>query len=261
MLKTIKTALTVIGFFLLAGCVTTTTDEFSKEKDLSKAEQTYIQIAYAHINRGNLIEARRPLDKALSLNKRSAGAYLGWGLVYSLEKEIELAHENFKKAIRFDETQESRYQYGVFLYNIGDYKGAYREFKKVTADTRYQRRAVSFDFLGLSAARIERKSEAIEYFERAITLNRQLSGPYINLAQLHRTNQDFQKAYSAYNGYARLVRLELARHSAGTLWLGIQLAHEVGDEDTEASLALKLRNVYPESRELQAYQEWKQAQN
>jgi type IV pilus assembly protein PilF len=40
------------------------------------------------------------------------------------------------------------------------------------------------------------------------------------------------------------------------LWLGVRLEHQLGNKDAEASQGLALRNLFPNSRENQEYQNW-----
>jgi len=244
----------------LTACVTTTNSPLEKKKDLSKAETTYVQIAYAHLAQGNVQEAKRAVNRALEINKNSAGALIGLGLVYSAEDEPKLAEKEFKSAIRYDDTEEARYQYATFLYNQGRYDASYKQMKTVTEDTNYKRRAQAFDILGLVTLRLERPSEASRHFNKAITLNRQLASAYINLANAHVSLEDNVKAYDAYQGFAKLAKLNLAAHNAATLWMGVQLAHVNEDIDAEGSYSLQLKNLYPKSKEYQAYVEWRQEQ-
>lgn len=255
--------LTVISTMLglLAGCVTTVKDPLSDEVNLQEAENTYVQIAYAHISRGNYQEAKRPLEKALELNDESGGAYIGLALIYAREDEPELAEKNFKLAMRYDETPEARYQYATWLYNQGRLKESYKQMNRVTQNTTYGRRSQAFEILGIISMRMEKPEQAVEHFEKAITLNRQQASAYINLAQAHLTLDREVAGYRAYQGFVRLVKIEMARHNAATLWLGVQLAHLNNDLNAEGSYSLQLEKLYPSSNEYLAYQSWKKEQN
>lgn len=146
LVKKIWILLVIVG---ITGCVTTTSSSFTKQKDLKKAELTYIEIGFAHIQRENYLEARKALDNALDLNPKASGAHLGYALIYAREEESALAHKSFKTAIRYDETQDSRYRYGIYLFQHEDYDAAKKAFTKVAEDTRFIYRASTFDFLGL----------------------------------------------------------------------------------------------------------------
>lgn len=256
----VKTGLMLLTIFWLAGCVTTTTSSMVKKKDLSKAELTYIQIGYAHISEQNLQAAKSSFDRALTLNKSSAGALMGMGIIFAAEEEPALAEKYFSSAIRSDKTPESRFQYAIWRYNVQDYKKAYSQMGKVVTDTSYFKRAEAYDILGLLALRLDKPANAITYFKKAITLNRQQINSYINLSNAYMTQDEPVKAYEAYNGFAKLVRIDFAIQSSTTLWLGTQLAFLNGDVNAASSYGLQLKELFPESREAQLFLDWQESQ-
>lgn len=243
---------------LIVGCVSTSSSVMDQKKDLNKAELTYVQIGYSHIKESNYQSAKRPFERALEINKNSAGAFLGLAIVYAYEDEPELAEKNFALAIRHDDTPESRFQYAVWRYNVGDYKQAHNEFSKVVEDTTYEKRAESYDILGLLELRLQQPTAAIKSFRKAITLNRQFVSAYLNLTNAYMTIDDTVMAYDAYNGYAKLVRIGLTVQTANTLWLGTQLAELNADKGAVAVLSAQLIDKFPNSKEAEAYRAWKE---
>lgn len=258
-MRLMKGVLSVLAIVYLAGCVTTQVGPFDEKRDLARAEQIYVQIGYSHYEQGNLFQAKEALGKALEINPRSAGAHLGIARVYTQEEEFRLADRHFQRAIRFSDDTENRFQYAVFLYNQGDMRAAYREFDEVVKDTRYIRRAVSFEYRGFSAIQLERTEDALASFERAVTLNRQLANSHLSIARIWFEREDFVTAYQSFQQYTALVRARLATHNASTLWLGIQLADYNQDSNALASMELQLRSQYSESPEYQSYLEWQRS--
>ncbi len=248
---------TAIFFSLfLAGCITTTTSSIDAKKDLQKAELTYVQIGYGYFERGQLQEAKKALIKALDINSKSAGAHMGLARVYERELEFKLADDHFQKALRYEETTEGHFQYGVYLYNRGDLKSAYKELNKVLKDTVYVRRPVAFEYQGVISTRLDKIDEAITYYRRAIALNPMMANSHIGLTNIYFNRQDFATSYSYFNGFVGLVRAQLARHTASTLWLGIQLADINNDKNSLSSLVLQLKNQFSTSNEYKLYIEW-----
>ena len=245
---------------LLAGCVSTSSSIMDQKKDIKKAELTYVQIGYSHIKEGNYQSAKRPFDRALEINKNSAGAFMGLAIVYAYEDEPALAEKYFETAIRYDETPESRFQYAVWRYNVRDYVKAHSELTKVVKDTTYAKRAESYDIIGLLELRLEHPENAIVAFRKAITLNRQMVSSYLNLANTYLSIDDSVMAYDAYKGFANLVRIQVASQSAQTLWLGTQLAQLNNDKAAVAIYSSQLETQFPNSKELEAYKEWKETQ-
>ena len=246
----------LITTLLMSGCITTTVSRYDNKKDLTKAEHTYVQIGYGYFEQGNLQEAKKSLTKALDINEKSGGAHLGLARIYDRELEYKLAESHFQKALRYDDTTEAHFQYGVYLYNRGDLKSAYRELNKVLKDTLYIRRPVVFEYQGVIATRLDEMDEAIGFYKRAIVLNPMLANTHIGLANIYFNRKEYVAAYGYYNGFVGLVRSQLTRHSASTLWLGIQLADQNKDANALSSLELQLRNQFPKSTEYQQYKEW-----
>ncbi|EAR08538.1 type IV pilus biogenesis/stability protein PilW [Reinekea blandensis] len=253
--------LVVLLTTVLTGCITTTISPYDDKKDLEKAEQTYIQIGYDYFQKGNMLEAKKALTRALDLNSRSSGAHLGLARVFERELEYDLADDHFGKALRYSDDTEIMFQYGVYLYNRGEYKDSYRQFRDVLKDTLYVRRAQAFEYQAVVSARLAKTEEAIEYYQRAIALNKMMSNSYLGLARIYHNRDDYRLAYNYYTGFLDLVRSQLSRHNAASLWLGIQLASELGDANVLSSLELQLRNRFSDSNEYQLYQAWKAEQD
>lgn len=252
-----RIVLIAVALFVV-GCVSTSSSIMDQKKDLKKAELTYVQIGYSHIKEGNYQSAKRPFERALEINKNSSGAFMGLAIVYAYEDEPELAEKNFALAIRYDDTPESRFQYAVWRYNVGDFKQAHVEFTKVVEDPTYEKRAESYDILGLLELRLEQPTAAIKSFRKAITLNRQFASAYLNLTNAYMTINDPVMAYDAYNGFANLVRIGLTAQSPSTLWLGTQLAQLNADKGAVAVLGAQLIDKFPDSKEAKAYRAWKE---
>lgn len=84
-----------------------------------------------------------------------------------------------------------------------------------------------------------------------------MSNSYIGLARIHYNRGEYRLGYQRFQGFVELVRAQLSRHNAATLWLGIQLADQLDQEDDLSSYELQLRNRFSESNEYQLYQQWK----
>lgn len=253
-----QAALFVMLSLVLSACVSTKTSPYGQKKDLAKAEQTYIQIGYEYFEKGRTQEAKKALVKALDLNSKSAGAHLGLARVYERELEYDLADDHFQYALRYERTTEIQFQYGVYQYNRGELKKAYRLFDKVLDDTLYVRRALAFEYQAIVSTRLERQEEAKSHYRKALALNTIMPNSHLGLARLYKMEGDTVTAYQHYQGFVGLVRAQLVRHSPATLWLGIQLADSNNDTNAIASFSLQLRNRFKDSPEYQEFLAWQQ---
>mgnify|MGYP003670825222 CR=1 FL=1 len=93
---------------------------------------------------------------------------------------------------------------------------------------------------------------------RALAMDRTNQIALYELARIRYEAQDYATANKYYvdsnkHKYYDTYRTVVRKQSAAGLLLGIQLAKAEGDRDSEASYALALRNLYPNSAEYQAY--------
>ena len=242
---------------LLGGCVSSTTSRFDQQVDDSEAGQAYINIAYQHIQRGNMLPAKQALNSALELQPKSAGAHLGLAAVYEREREAALAEKHYKLAIQYSEKDsDARFALAKFLFNQRRYADVYQQLHILEQDTLYLRRGEVFDFWGVVALSQGDTQQAIARFEKAVLLNRLIASSYLALASLYFNQQQFPKGYKNYQEFQSLVRLQVTQQSDSSLLLGIQLAYEMHDFDQVSSLALLLRSKFPRSQGAKKYQLW-----
>lgn len=240
---------------LFTGCVTTTDSRFSREADRQEAIEDYVQLATAYIGQGNLERARHHLDRALDLDSDSAGALAAMGLVYNAEGEVELAEKSFKRAISADsDFTRARVYYGAFLYGQGRMSEAADQFRIASKDADYKDRGSVFFNLGMTQERLEQLDSASSSYRRAVELTR---GDARSLLALSRVLAEQGEFSAASRYYARLTtmmqRNNRLRHSPESLLTGIRIAHHLNNRNQEASLALQLKNNFPESVEYQQY--------
>ncbi|MDO3722003.1 type IV pilus biogenesis/stability protein PilW [Marinobacter sp. chi1] len=245
----------LLAAFFVTGCVTTVDSRFSREADRQEAIEDYVQLATAYIGQGNMERARHHLDRALELDEDSASALAAMGLVYNSEGEPELAEESFQDAIDSDGGYtRGRVYYGAFLFGQDRYEDARDQFKAASRDTDYKDRGSVFYNLGMTEERLNDPVQAESAYRRAVELSR---GDARSLLALSRVLADQGDYSAASRYYSRLMsvmqRNQRLRHSPESLLTGIRIAHNLNDRDKEASLALQLKNNYPESVEYEQY--------
>ena len=119
---------------VMNACVTTTTGGFNVEPSDEEALENYLQLAEAY----NIS-----------------------ALISQPEGDLELAIENFQRAVRLDQgNARARNNYAALLFSKEDYENAFDELLTVTQDAMYEGRTVSFENLGRSAMSLNRLEEA-----------------------------------------------------------------------------------------------------
>lgn len=247
-------AMVLLAMFV-TGCVTNTDSRFAREADRDKAVRNYVQLATAYIGQGNLDRARSHLDRALEISPENPGALAAMGLVYQSEGEPELAERSFKRALENDQDYtRGRVYYGAYLYGERRFEEARDQFLAASRDTGYGERASVFFNLGLTEERIGNLEGAVTAYRRAVELSR---GDARSLLALSRTLVESGNYQAASRHYSRLTTLmqrnKNLRHSPESLYTGIRIAHQLGDRNQASSLALQLKNNFPNSVEYQQY--------
>lgn len=252
----VRTLLTVmLVMFFVSGCVTISDSRFAREEDREKAVRNYVQLATAYIGQGNLDRSRKHLERALELSPDNAGALSAMGLLHNTDGEPGLAEESFRKALSSDsDYTRGRVYYGAFLYGERRFDEARDQFLVASKDTKYDDRASVFFNLGMSEERLDNNDAAINAYRRSVELSR---GDAKSLLALSRTLVKGGNYPAASRYYDRLSRLMQQnpryRHSPESLLTGIRIARHSNERDRASSLALQLKNNFPESVEYQQY--------
>ncbi|MEO4047596.1 type IV pilus biogenesis/stability protein PilW [Pseudomonas sp. CAU 1711] len=247
----LRTALCLSLVCILAGCVRTggPVDRLSTQEGRNAARDAYIQLGLGHLQQGSTERAKEPLKKALELDSSSAEAYAALAVVYQYEMEPKLADENYRKAISLKRGEARLHNnYGSFLFEQQRYQEAYEQYLKASEDPLYSERSRVFENLGLTAMQLGKRSEAKQYFEKALRLNSQRSTSLLQMALLSYDERDYVAARSYYAGFS-----QRGDHSPQSLLLGIRLARVFEDHDLAASLGLQLKRFYPGTPEYQQY--------
>lgn len=240
---------------LVTGCVTTTDSPFAREADKQKAVESYVKLGTAYIGQGNLERARFHLDRALKLDPDNPGARAAMGLIYNAEGEPELADRSFKEAISEDPGYtRGRVYYGAFLFGQDRMEEARDQFRAASRDTGYQDRGSVFFNLGMAQERLGELEAAATSYRRAVELTRGDARSLLALSRVSVETGDYEDADRYYSRLTSLMqRNQRMVHSPESLLTGIRIAHFYGDDNQEASLALQLKNKFPESVEYQQY--------
>lgn len=251
----ILTMALAVMFFFLSGCVTTTDSRFAREADREKAVENYVRLAAAYTQQGSFERARVHLERALELDRNNAPALAVQGLLYQAEGEPGLAEKSFQRSLSSDANHtRGRVFYGAFLYNQRDFEGARDQFQRATRDTGFEDRSSVFLNLGLTEERLGNPDAATNAYRRSAELNRSDPRSLLALSRILAEQGQFSEAARFYNRLVNMIqRSPNLSHSPESLLAGLRIARHFRDYDQESSLALVLRNQFPDSRELEIY--------
>ncbi|SFM24160.1 type IV pilus biogenesis/stability protein PilW [Marinobacter zhejiangensis] len=240
---------------LLAGCVTTTDSRFAREADRDKAIRSYIELATAYLGQGNVERARVHLDRALELDNDSAEANAVLGLIQQSQGDMGLADASFQRALKSKpDYTRGRVFYGAFLFGQDRFTDAKVQFQRASQDSGYPERASVYFNLGMTEERLGNIEAAESAYLRSVDLSRGEVQSLLALSRVLVEQDEFEEAARYYSRLTSVMqRNPNMRHSPESLLTGIRIARHYNDRDRESSLALLLRNEYPESEEYKRY--------
>lgn len=240
----------VVAALLLAGCITTETGG-AKAGTNPQRVQAFLDLARGYLEQRDYVHARPPLEQALKVDPSSAEAHVLMATVNLAEGDKQLAEREYKDALRYEPRNAmAQNNYGTFLFSEGKYKQAAEHLKIAAEDSQYVRRAQAYENLGLTQVKLEEMADAEQSFLRALMLNSTQPRSAFELAEIYFTAGDFAKSKQYFDAYNTM-----ARPTSRSLWLGIRLSHVSGDQNQLASLALALKNLFPDSPEYRLYQD------
>lgn len=222
-----------------------------REVNAEKAVNDHVKAAMTYLSDGQVGAAQRHLNRALELDPKSIPAHNALALSYSMTGELELAEKSYLDLLNIDPGYSTaRNNYAGMLFKLGRTDEACDQWQTVVADGTYDRRAGAYYNLGQCRLVQQRFAPAEQAFERSIALDRNNPASYIELAKLYYGNGQYDKSQVLYSEY----RNKKGQPSPSSLLLGIKLAVENGDQNAQASQALALKSLFPDSPEYLEYQ-------
>jgi type IV pilus assembly protein PilF len=216
--------------------------EGAQRGDIAEAN---LQVGIEHLRRGNVEQALARLEKAREADPRNSYVYSVLGLVHQRLGENDKAEQNFRKSLSLDgKNPENLNNYGQFLCRQGKTAEAEKLFLKAAADRLYRTPDVALTNAGLCARRNGNTERARGLLVKALDANPNGAPALLALAEIEYDDGRIANAQKLMQRYVKL-----APHTPRSLWLGIRIARQTGDQDVEASLSLLLRNKYPDSAE------------
>lgn len=206
----------------------------------------------ANINLGVEYMRQRDFEKALEKLERARKLDPGYyetydmlGVLYQRLGQEKLAEESFKKAIKLNNTDSSTMNnYGQFQCDFGHYDKAMASFKRSAGNPLYETPEIPLTNAGLCALRNKDEATAEKYLRQALQRNPKFAQALLPMIQVSYDEHNYLSA----RGYMQRY-LEVGKHTPRTLWLGIRIEKQLGDDNAVSSYALLLRHNFPDSHE------------
>ena len=221
------------------------------EENVAKAEKNHkiavanYNVGVEYIKEGNFDKALERLNRAKKADHKYRPIYDALGVVYQHLNQPDKAERNYKEALQLDpDDSDAMNNYGQFLCRMDRTEDAEQYFLKAAANPLYKSPEIPYTNAGLCAQLHGMQDKAAEYLTRALSQDPRIPVALLNMSEISFDRGDYPAARAYLKRY-----LEVARHNAQSLWLGIRIEHELGDKDAVSSYALLLRNDFPKTRE------------
>ena len=210
-----------------------------------------LNLAVEYLRQENHEMALVKLDRALRAEADFAPAYNIRGLLYQRLGKPGEAERNFKRAIKLAPKDSSALNnYGLFLCNQGHNDEALEAFMQAVNNPLYESPEIAYSNAGTCLLEDD-PIQARTYFTKALGNNGSFAPALLQMARISYDDNQFDTAYDYLRRYK-----SRARQTPSSLLLGIRITHQLGLDDETASMALLLRNRFPDSDEARLLQEF-----
>lgn len=159
--------------------------------------KAYNALGVMDLRAGNYEDARKNIEKALSLAPNYAIAIDNLGTVYLAEGDTQKAEYCFKKAISVNPNSSAAYYHMAQLeYANGNYAKCLTYINKCLAWKGYS--SYAYNLKGDAYKQQGNEAAAIAAYKKAIEITPENLAPYANLASIYETRKDYELALDSY---------------------------------------------------------------
>lgn len=165
-----KTALILLICLNLVMCA-------SSQKKIERAKESDPEYQYNlglfYLREGNIAEAIRHINKALTLKPDYDNALCTLGLVYSMKREFQASIGYLKQCLNINPRLTEAHNYlGVAYQELGFLEEAEKEFRIAILDPNYKSRELPYYNLARIYFGRDKLEEALQYVNMSLELNR-----------------------------------------------------------------------------------------
>tara|TARA_B100000780_G_scaffold198626_1_gene140471 strand:- start:3221 stop:4357 length:1137 start_codon:yes stop_codon:yes gene_type:complete len=228
----------------LTGCVSETQPgAFSSEFDQQEAAKTRVSLGLTYLKNGNYSQAKQNLDKALAFAPRLAETHYGLAYYYQVVGESERADESYQTAMSLAPRDANiANSYGAFLCQDGRYEEAKRFFMQAVNAKQYANSAETYENMALCAQSQGEGEDAIEYLNSALKHQPGRAKTLFILTEMYVATEQYELAAETLRRYEKVARV-----SADSLWMAIEIAKGQGDLRAANGYGDMLLRMYPNS--------------
>jgi len=234
---------------LFLGCAGQPKEIHTTLNEADKLSELNVRMAVEYMNKGENETALKRLKTALDYDPRYGLAHSTLGILYARLGEFKDAEKHFRQSVRFEpDNGRLLNNYGQFLCGQNRAQEGLAMFDEATAKPLYRTPQFAHSNAGICA--LNNDPELAEnHFRAALRIEPRLVPALFYMASLNQSQGNSLQA----RGYLERYR-EVARPTAQSLWLSIQIERQLGNRDSVASDELSLREFFPDSEEARLLQ-------
>jgi type IV pilus assembly protein PilF len=211
----------------------------------NRVAELQTQLGIGYLREGKLEPAWTRLQRALDADPNYSTAHNAMALVQERLNDPEKAEEHYLLAVSHNPADSAaQNNYGRFLCTQKRFEEGERRFLQAAKNPLYGRPQIAYTNAGLCMKQAKKLDKADRYLRSALEIDPRIPPALIAMSDISFT----QERYLPARGYLQRY-LALSKHTARSLWLGVQIERQLGDKDTVSSYALMLKSNYPDSRE------------
>lgn len=235
--------LILAAVLLVAGCSSQPQRE-AEAKNLKSRALSHTDLGAVYLQERRYEIALEEFTLATEIDPSLAVAYNGLGLIHAALGQDSQAEQNFRKSIQLEpNSSEAHNNYGNFLCARNRIDESIKEFMAAIKNPLYITPAVAYTNAGICALRKPDVANAEVYLQKALQLD-PLNGPAAyQLASIQYNRNQYVQAKKT------LQNTVISQPAPENLWLSVLIARKLGQRDEEASYALQLRRLYPDSEQ------------
>ncbi|MDD5241431.1 MAG: type IV pilus biogenesis/stability protein PilW [Sulfuricella sp.] len=219
-----------------------------QQTDPRQRAQIHTELGGAYFSQGQLGVALDELNTAVSADPRYAPAYSMLGLVYMALREDGKADENFRHSLSLNDADpDTHNNYGWFLCQRGKVDDSIPHFMAALKNSLYATPEKPYLNAGVCSRKKGNDADAEEFLLKSIRLQPRQPQALFNLADIYFKRANYSEAKKYITQFFKITAPTLE-----SLWLGIRIEHRLDNRSDEASYALQLRKMFPDSPEAQA---------
>ena len=235
-----------ICFFLMAGCISTTTGSVTEpgRNDEEAAELNY-QLGARYYQQGSYELAQDRLLIATGIDPKMAVAHTALALTYEALENPRLARKSYENAVRSAPKDFSvQNTYAVFLCRQKDFEQAEKHFEKAASHPENDDAEVTLTNAGVCMAQKPDPVAAENFFRMALEQKSNYGEALLQLCLLKYQNEDYMSARAFLQRY-----MSSNIPTAGILYLAARIEDLLGNDRGRTEFEDQLIREFPTSPE------------